>query len=331
MSTVEGKAKAAASPLDKPKPMRLGDFEFMEFEIPEELPFGVTQTIRAHKFVGDGKALDAMGADQKPMSWSGRIRGPDAIARARKLKRMTERGLEVPLTWGDLAYTVLIEAFDAQPQSPREVPYNITVQVLRDDASPTAGAAPISATSAVKADGKKLTGLAKVLNDPKLIASVQKVNAAISAAGDLAVASKAVLNTVLAPGISVQDRLAGLTVAAESVFRGQEALGGVLPGLPGRELVAGFASTLRAAQDSASLYEASAFMGRIEVNVGSLSTSGSRVVVAGADLFEMARDAYGLATAWDTIARANGRSDPRVTGIAEIVIPPSAVDAGGVL
>lgn len=48
------------------------------------------------------------------------------------------------------------------------------------------------------------------------------------------------------------------------------------------------------------------------------------ITVAGGDLYRIALQQYGDATAWDQIARANGLTDPVVRGVQLLTIPPYA-------
>ncbi len=53
------------------------------------------------------------------------------------------------------------------------------------------------------------------------------------------------------------------------------------------------------------------------------------ITVAGGDLYRIALEQFGDATAWVAIARANGLSDPALQGVVRLVIPASKT--GGVV
>ena len=55
------------------------------------------------------------------------------------------------------------------------------------------------------------------------------------------------------------------------------------------------------------------------------------ITVAGGNLFAIAAQQYGDATAWLQIARANGLSDPFLSGLVTLTIPPyDPTQSGGV-
>ena len=53
------------------------------------------------------------------------------------------------------------------------------------------------------------------------------------------------------------------------------------------------------------------------------------VTVAGGDLFRLALARLGDATQWNRIARANGLSDPVLSGLITLKLPPVDPAAGG--
>jgi nucleoid-associated protein YgaU len=57
--------------------------------------------------------------------------------------------------------------------------------------------------------------------------------------------------------------------------------------------------------------------------------SGQVVVVAGGNLFVLAAKYLNDATQWIRIAQANQLSDPQLTGVNTLVIPPVNPAAGG--
>jgi hypothetical protein len=53
------------------------------------------------------------------------------------------------------------------------------------------------------------------------------------------------------------------------------------------------------------------------------------IVVTGGDLFTLASKYLNDATQWIRIARANNLSDPVLTGVNTLIIPPVDASAGG--
>ncbi len=70
--------------------------------------------------------------------------------------------------------------------------------------------------------------------------------------------------------------------------------------------------------------------GRMGMNLGAIKSTGQTVVTAGGNLFSMASKAYGDATAWTTIARANKLTDPNLNGVQSVLVPPTSDGGGGV-
>nr|WP_297370443.1 LysM peptidoglycan-binding domain-containing protein [Acidocella sp.] len=53
------------------------------------------------------------------------------------------------------------------------------------------------------------------------------------------------------------------------------------------------------------------------------------VVVSGGNLFAIAAQYLNDATQWIRIAQLNGISDPVLTGVRSLIIPPPSITAGG--
>lgn len=112
----------------------LGDVEFQEFEIPENLPIGGQQAGKLHKLPGGARVFDAHGPDDDDISWSGRFRGASALDRATALDSMRRAGDELQLSVLGLSYTVVIAKFSADiRRGGFEIPYNISVHVITDN------------------------------------------------------------------------------------------------------------------------------------------------------------------------------------------------------
>lgn len=309
----------------------LGGFVFEDFEVPEEMNFGGAQELKVHRFVGGRKKIDSMGADEDPVEWRGRFRGPQAMTRARALDAMRKAGKAHRLTWGELAFTVKIARFAADYQNAREIPYRIVCEVETDDASPITTGGQIGATQMIGGDFRDAFAAASGIGSRELTGRLGGIRDAISKVQDFGTASRETLNSVLRPIISAQQTVTALITAAEDTLESVQAVGGIVPGLANRDLTGGLLGQAAAAGDVAALYDVQAFLGRAETNLGAIGSSGAEVVTAGADLFSLAAKHYGDATEWATIARANGLIDPIQEGIQAVTIPPSPANTGGVL
>ena len=126
--------------------LMLGSVAFQAFEVPERLRFGGRQRLSVHILPGGGRVVDAMGADEGPLSWSGVFSGPDASARVRLLEGLRRDGLPLLLAWEGWRYTVVIETFDAEAMNPAWIPYKIKTCVVAVGDMQTAEPAPATAT-----------------------------------------------------------------------------------------------------------------------------------------------------------------------------------------
>lgn len=311
--------------------VQLGDVTFAGWEIPASIPFGGEQRLKVHRMPGGRRVIDSMGPDDGPLEWEGRFRGPNAVARARELDTMRKAGARHRLTWGELAFTVKIGLFRADYQSAVEIPYRIICEVETDDGNPVTSGPAVGATQMIGGDYRAASALASRVGNGGLLGKLGSVGAAVSKVRDFASASRDTLNSVLRPIISAQQTVSGLIDAAETTLNSVQGLGGVAPGLASRDLTGGLLAQVSAMSDAADLYDIQAFLGRAETNLGAIGSSGAQVVTAGADLFQMATQAYGDPTEWATIAKANGLTDPLQTGVQELTIPPNPADTGGVL
>lgn len=108
-------------------------------------------------------------------------------------------------------------------------------------------------------------------------------------------------------------------------------VGGVLPDVSGEINAAALLSQLSAMSTLSDLYELVNVLGRMETNVEAIGASGYFVTQAGGDLYRLARDAYGDASEWATIARVNGLTDPQLDGVTTVLVPPLSGNTEGVL
>lgn len=309
----------------------LGGFEFRDFEIPESIATAVTQRLKVHRLQGSRRVVDAMGVDDAPLSWSGRFRGPDAGTRVAQIDRMARAGKPVSLTWGDQAFTVVIGHFEPVYAAAYERPYSITCEVVTNDAHAAAPLPTLGLTQMMGGDLKSLSGAVAALKSPGgLSGALASVQGAIGKVRDFTTAVRSEIATTLAPIRALQSQVIGLIGSAEDILGDATAVGGVIPGLSGRDLVSGLLRQANAATDAASLYTGGDYAARMAKNLDAVGSAGAHVVVAGADLNRLALTAYGDATEWTTIAEANGLTDPIVTGIQEITVPPTALGTDGV-
>ena len=110
--------------------LQLGPVLFQDFEVPERVRFGGKQRLAVHVLPGGGRVVDAMGADEGPIAWSGVFSGPGAGDRAAMIDGMRRAGGALALSWSGSRYTVVIEAFEADAVNPAWIPYRLSACVI---------------------------------------------------------------------------------------------------------------------------------------------------------------------------------------------------------
>lgn len=301
--------------------VQLGDIVFQGFEVPEKIGFGGEQMLAVHKMVGGRRIVDAMGRDDRPLEWSGRFRGPDALARATALDGMRAGGLEWVLTWSELAYRVVIQRFEVDFERFYELPYTISCTVIEDMAAPNPTGAVLTADDMVRDDARTATGLGSLIGDAPLSGLLGTLSDAVGAVPSFAAASQGVLNTVLGPLADVRGRVGDLIATVGAPLEG---LTSILPSGPVASLASSLVSQVSGFTQLADLEDLSSVTGRMATNLLNVSSSGAKIVQAGGDLYTLAAVAYGDASAWDVIARANGLADPILEGLNTLLIPRTA-------
>lgn len=304
----------------------LDDFAFSGFEVPEMIPFGGAHSLAVKTLIGGKRVIDAMGADEDPIEWSGRIRGQNAAARARALDAKRKAGKPVQLTWGDFSFMVVIERFRPVMERTYEIPYSISCVVVAD--SPAAAAGP-GIDQMIQGDHLNVQALGS--NFGSLSGVLSGLRSAVSKVSSFATTAQATISSVLAPIAQVQAQVTSLIATTENTLTSVTTLGGILPNNPISTLVAQLGSQATAMSNVGILYDLRAAAGRMTANLNAAGAGGAQVVQAGGDLYHLAAASYGDATAWTTIAKANRLTDPVINGVQTLLVPPLPGSSGGVL
>jgi hypothetical protein len=313
--------------------LRLGDFEFSNLEIPENLVLGGVQVLARHRFPGGAKHVQALGPDHAPITFGGTFLGAAALDRARALDFMRVQGAPLQLTAFEFTYTVVIERYQFVVERFYKVPYVITLEVISDDSQPVTTIEPSGFDTAIQGDCDALYGLGIQVGDGPLSGAIAVLDTSIKQVSSFARASTTVIQGVLGNVAAVTTRAALLTSSARNTLNSVTTLGGVLPGNPLATTVNRVASQLSAATNYPILQNINSLTTRLGRNVSMASLQGSMrtVEVAGGTLFDVAAREYGDATRWASIAQASGLTDPVVTGLKKLKVPTNAQNSGGVL
>lgn len=311
--------------------LNLGAFQFALFEIPEKISWGGSQRTAVHELVGGQRVIDAMGRADAPIAWSGLFMGQNATERARYLDTQRVQGVAQTLTFGQMSYSVIVKEFTAEYERFYQIPYRISCEVIADLANPVTNIAPASIDSDILTDYNACGVLAASIGDSSLLSLLATVGNAVANVISFANASRSVIASVQQPLASVQARVGVLLGVSGGVLALAASFGGVQPGIAGNVSSVSMVTQSTNMTQFNNLSLLGSLVGRMSSNLGAVQTSPNTVTVAGGNLFSIAGQQYGDATAWTGIAKANNLTDPFVQGTQTLNIPAKPDTAGGVL
>lgn len=313
----------------------LGDVIFSRYEVPEKIAFGGNQALAVHELVGGARIVDAMGRRDMPIEWHGVFIGENALDRARLLNNMRIAGKPLMLTWLEFKYNVVIEKFEADFERFYKLPYSISCVVIEDKTNPVTTNDVLGFDETINADlaaaDAYVATVVATTPDTQLSRSMASLDAAIASVSSMAKATQSQINSILTPLAMVQARVKILIGSTGNLLQNITTLGGILPNNPIANQVAAITSQVNASLALPQLYNLQAVLGRMGGNLGSLSSTGKVLNVAGGDLYHIAATQYGDASAWTTIANANKLTDPVISGVATLKIPAASDGLNGVL
>lgn len=311
--------------------VQLGDFAFASFEVPERMPFGTSQRLSVKELIGGKRVIDCMGDSPHPIEWSGMFEGPTAVNRAKFMDTQAIQGTQQQLTWGEFKYQVVVRDFQADYTRFYRIPYRIVCEVATNDtlSLKQTPAAPVDA--AIQDDFNTASGLGGLIGDGPLSTVLGGLDTAIHAVSSFANAAQSTINSVLQPLAAVQGRVSTLIGAAGTTLANVSTFGGVLPFTPVAQAAAKLTNTTVTMTQTANLFDLRNVLGRMNANLVSINTPQTKVATAGGNMFQIAQQQYGDATAWTALARANGTTDPFIKGTATLAVPKRGDKAGGIL
>lgn len=302
----------------------LGDFEFLDFEVPERLALPGRQKTVLHQLVGGKRVIDVLGVEYDPLTWSGVITGSESGERVKALERMRDAGEKLNLTLDDYSFTVVITSFTPVYEFIYRRPYSIEVAIVANNASPLKFDALTGALQGwLDSDIGQALGLSDVIDVSTVTSAVTTVQSAVKEVTDFAHATveqvQAVVRPIIAAQTIVQQQISQLESAASQITT----LGGLVPGNPISTTVSNLLSQADQSTRIPALYSLQNVLGRLNKNVNSGQTAdGVRTVTqSGGNLYQVASDQYGDASLWSSIASANDLTDPQLSGINTLTIP----------
>ena len=292
----------------------LGPVLFQDFELPERISWGGKQRLTVHRLPGGTRVIDALGRDDKEITWSGVFSGSGGSGRARTLDLMRADGSVWPLTWEAFFYSVVIASFDADYSRSNWIPYRITCTVLRDEAE-----ALVLAVASLAADalsdltaGRRFRRRRRSVGIAHLaVGRTRRDHARLRCLRHVARHARRRLGAARRFGGGAGDRVE----RRHTGYRGW-------PDAGGRRR-----RNARVAHRHARLRAAG--VGQFAERQRSGTQPMQTLTTAGGNLFQIAAAQLGDATQWIRIAQLNNLSDPMLTGVVTLTIPAIDPNAGG--
>lgn len=307
--------------------LKLGDFEFGAYEVPTQLPgLGGVQAVAVHDLVGGGRVVDAMGAMPVDLSWAGLFFGAQALERARYVDSLRVAGRPLTLTWLDYRYQVVIANFAYSFMRFYRLPYQITCKVVTDATQPVTRQIPLSFDAAIMGDFNAANALSAVIGDGTLGSLMTTLQTAINAVSSFANAAQSTINSVLTPLQAVRTQIQTLITSVGLTVTNVTSAGGILA------TPAGLQSRMNNMSELSNLYTLDALTARMHANLSIVNQApnAQTVTVTGGNLYALAAQYYNDPNQWTVIAQANSLTDPMLTGVHTLTIPPTKPATGGV-
>lgn len=301
-------------------PLQIGSVIFNSEECPSELAFPIATHMTVTDLIGGGRVIQTFGNHPEPVTWSGRIWGPNVAARISALRQLLVAGAEVPLSWGSERYYCVVKQFTPK-YIKVDAEYTITVEITRDNN----GALTTSNPTTVDSQVGTLVSNAGVQS--AALSSLDSSSSPLNYAGNALNAG--------------QGSLSNAAFMAQQVTNVQAAIAGAGPlaQLAGPQLTSvlgvvnyaqGFAAAYVAATpSSASYFSAVTQLATTFTLIGKNITQGqaaNSVQVYGGTFAELAATHYNNADLGPELAAANGSVGLRLPAgtLSTIILPPFA-------
>jgi ethanolamine utilization microcompartment shell protein EutS len=308
----------------------LGDFEFLDFEVPERIAIPGKQKTVIHQMIGGRRTVDVLGVEYDAITWTGIFTGPETESRVQALERLRDAGQQIALTLDQYSFTVVITNFTPVYEFIYRRPYSIEVAVVsRDDTPNSIDALTGTLDALVNSDVGTALGLSSVINVSDVTSAVNTVQSAVKQVTDFAHATVDTIQTVVRPIIAARNVIHSTILTVESAANQITTLGGIIPGNPVSTTINNVLAQVDQSTKLPALYQLNNVLSRLNKNVQSGQTAdGVRTItISGGNLYQVSSDQYGDPSLWESIASANGLSDPQLTGINTLTIPSNPATA----
>lgn len=302
----------------------LGDFEFLDFELPERIIIPGRQKTVTHQMIGGRRLVDVLGVEYDPFTWSGIFTGDTTSSRVSMLEQMRDAGETLTMTLSGYSFDVVITEFSPVYEFEYRRPYSITLAVVQRNDSPLQTHSLTGALNAlIDSDIGQALNLSSVINVDAVTSAVSAVQTAVSTVKDYATATVDQVQAVVRPIIAAQQIVQTSISSIENSLGEITTLGGIIPGNPISKTVSNVLAQADGMTRLPALYNLGSVLERVNKNVrtGQTANGVKNVTLSGGNLYQVAADNYGDARYWESLATVNNLTDPQLTGINTIVVP----------
>ena len=324
-----------------------GAFVFTGAEVPERIRHGGTQALSIDRMIGGRRIVRPMGPDEDDITFSG-IFAYQGTARSDFLDSVRRRGDLCTLSWDNRRMSVIVSAFRPDYRKPYEIGYTITLSVVSNQTALVNAVPAVTPAQQLAVDAGSLAQKSACLGNSTLSVISSSVSSALTAmqqvmqpvagglkpitaavgqaaacAGQIANQVETATAAVAAPIAQLLANTQALITNTETAISEAASFGGILPGNPVAQSVGTFLSQVNSIAQLPAIYEIQSVAGRMQSNLAlaNPAASAKTVTVAGGNLYDVAAKQLGDATRWTDIAKANGLTDPQLSGINTLQIP----------
>jgi prophage DNA circulation protein len=247
----------------------LGPVVFQGQEVPEKIGIGGAQSLKVHKLPGGLRVIDAMGRDDRSLSWSGIMLGVGAEQRMLLLDSLRVSGQEITLAFGTMSYTVVVSEFTGDYRRTNWCEYSISCEVLVDNSAQFASVLPTDLQQITSDIGSALGYIPSDL--PGIASVVGSAQTALAVTGAISQGSAAFTAATAAVGSAVSSVSNGISSAGASIATLASGAAGILGTDSGfaatGAAIANMATAVTSSGDVAGLVTAGGYLGRVATNL----------------------------------------------------------------
>lgn len=289
-------------------PVTLGSIVLQAFEIPEKFgPLGGVQATATHDFPGGSRTVQTFGAFPQPLRWSGYLTGASAFDREQQIDRMRATGQVVVLRYGRFAWQGVVTDFQAEPGHQFLIPYRVVFEPISDLSG--INTVPAGTTSNETTLNNALTGL-----NNQLSPGLRTLPLPMDLQGPVSDLTTDTQQGLLDGGGTVANIPASDQTTIESDATNVQTV--ALPIINGPD-----------ATQASPAIDASVGAQTVFGTVANPNPTVATINSVNPNLFSLSQQYYGDASQWQTIANANGLSDPQPLGKYNLTIPASPAPA----